>query len=208
MGNSNSGRPRERPYLGLFLWLDVSTVAGIQQGCWAVLQWRCGASVSVYGTASGIELRFSYDGAPMFQSVPVDRLPCNFGGTRPMLRCPHCYRRCRRLYMYRREFVCRTCTRARYWTQTCSPDTRMTYRIRKLQARLAPDDDPNDYVIDGIPRRPRGMRRATYRRLVDRLERVNDKRDAYLNLGILRALVRLERFAPDDELTDLLKSLT
>lgn len=208
MGNWNSGRPRIRPYLGLFQWFDVSKVAHLRDGDRVLITWNSGATIGVHGIAGGIELHFTCDGEPIFQSVPVDRLPCNFGGTRPMLRCPHCYRRRRRLYLCRRQFVCRTCTRARYWTQTCSVDARLTLRIRQLQKRLAPDDDPNDYVIDWVPRRPRGMRRATYRRVVCQLESLVDKRDAYLEPGMLRALARIARLAQDDELADMLSRRT
>jgi hypothetical protein len=30
----------------------------------------------------------------------------------------------------------------------------MAHRIRKLQARLAPDDDPDDYVLEWVPDPP------------------------------------------------------
>ncbi len=135
-------------------------------------------------------------------SVPVDRLKCHFGGTRPQLRCPRCDGQCRKLYLYGAWFVCRLCTRARHWTQTASPDARMAYRIRRLQARLAPDVDVHDYVLDWVPDRPRGMRRATYRRIVERLERLHDKHDAYLEPGLLRSMAR---FMSDDLLDELLK---
>jgi hypothetical protein len=160
--------------------------------------------VSVYGTRGGIEVRFcgTTRSAP---AVAVERLPCHFGGTRPLLRCPRCDRRCRKLYLYGSRFVCRVCTRARYWTQTASPDVRMAHRIRKLQARLAPDDDPDDYVLEWVPDRPQGMRRATYGRLVDRLEQVNDKRDAYLEPGLLRSMAR---WMTDDALAAFLKAPT
>ena len=49
------------------------------------------------------------------------------------------------------------------------------------------------------------MRRATYRRLVDRLERVREKRDEYLEPALLRLIARL---MPDNELAALLKGPT
>ena len=204
MGNWNSGRPRERPHLGMYLWFAVSDVAGLRDGDWTVLRWRSGSSMGVYGTAGGVELRFTLDGQEVRQLVEVDRLPCHFGGTRPLLRCPRCYSRCRKLYLCRSRFVCRTCTRARYWTQTCSPDARVAHRIRRLQERVAAGVDVDDFVIDWIPDRPKGMRRATYRRLVDRLELLNDKYDACLEPGLLRLLLRLRGI--DDELAEHLRS--
>ena len=205
MGGSNSGRPRVRPYLGMFLRLGVSNVADIPEGGWRSLSWSSGANIGVYGTNEGVELRFTRNGEDTCQPVPVTRLPCHFGGTRPMLRCPRCYRRCRSLYLYRTRFICRTCTRAPYWTQTASPDARLTKRIRHLQARLAPDECPDDYVVDWVPDRPKGMRRRTYERLVDRLLTVVDKRNAYLEPGLLRVLARC---MTQGELDDLLKDQT
>jgi hypothetical protein len=78
----------------------------------------------------------------------------------------------------------------------------MARRIRRLQKRLAPDEDPNDYVVEWVPDRPKGMRRATYRRLVQRLEQLVDKRDAYLEPGLLRLFARL---LPSERLDKLLK---
>lgn len=202
MGNSNSGCPRIRPYLGLFSSFSVADVATLREGDRAILQWSSGATVSVYGTRDGIEVRFRRDGYDVRLAVAVERLPCHFGGSRPLLRCPPCGRRCRRLYLRGRGFVCRVCTGARYWTQTASPDARMAHRIRKLQGRLAPGDDPDDYVIDWVPDRPRGMRRATYRRLVERLACVNDKRDTYLEPAMMRLLAR---WMTDEELAAFLE---
>ena len=189
----------------MFLSFAVSDVADLRDGVWTILRWSSGANVGVYGARYGIEVRFCRDDDEVRLPVIVDRLPCHFGGTRPLLRCPCCDRRCRKLYLYGSRFMCRTCTRAPYWTQTASPDARMAQRVRRLQKRLAPDDDPDDYMLDWVPDRPRGMRRATYRRLVGRLERVNDSRDAYLEPGLLRLLARL---MPDDEIADLLKGRT
>ena len=205
MGNGNSGRPRIRRHLGEFLWFDVSHVAHLGDGDWTVLRWRSGATVGLYGTRSGVEIRFHRGDSEVRLSVIVRRLPCHFGGTRPLLRCPRCERRCRKVYLCGSWFVCRLCTHARYWTQTASPHSRLAHRIRRLQARLAPEDDPDDYVLQWIPDRPRGMRRATYRGLVERLERVRVKRDAYLEPGLLRVLARL---APDDELAEWLGEMS
>lgn len=81
----------------------------------------------------------------------------------------------------------------------------MAHRIRKLQAKLAPDVDVDDYVLCRVPDRPKGMRQASYRRLADRLEMVYEKYDAYLEQGLWRPLAQL---APDDELDDLFKGPT
>jgi hypothetical protein len=70
---------------------------------------------------------------------------------------------------------------------------------------LAPDEDVDDYVIDWVPNRPKGMRRSTYARLVERLEHANDRRDAYLEPGLIRLLTRC---MTQEQLDDLLKDPT
>ena len=55
--------------------------------------------------------------------------------------------------LYGSRFVCRLCTRVHHWTQTASPDARLAQRIRRLQERLAPEVDVDDFVIDLIPGR-------------------------------------------------------
>jgi hypothetical protein len=189
----------------MFLHLGVSNVAGIPAGGWRSITWESGSNIGVYGTNEGVELRFTHNADDIRQSVSVVQLPCHFGGTRPMLRCPRCYRRCRSLYLYGARFICRTCTRARYWTQTASTDARLTKCIRHLQARLAPDEDVDDYVVDWVPDRPKGMRRHTYAKLVERLEHANDRRDAYLEPGLIRLLAR---YMTQEQLDDLLKDPT
>lgn len=190
MGGSNSGRARIRPHLGMFLRLNARNVADVPKGTTVILMWSGSATVAVKGAGHGVELHFAKDGEPVTQFVFVDRVPCHFGGARPVLCCPKCWRHCRSLYLYGWRFICRLCTRARYWTQTASPDARMARRIRQIQGRLAPDDDPDDYTIDWLPARPKGMRRRTYERLAEKMVAVVDKRDAYLEPGLLRLLAR------------------
>lgn len=70
----------------------------------------------------------------------------------------------------------------------------MAHAVRKIQQRLAPDVDVDDYVLEWMPRRPRGMRKATYRRLVDKAWRLIEKRDDYLEPQLLRVLTRCMKF--------------
>jgi len=191
MGGSNSGRSRLRPYLGMFLRIGVPSIGKIHEGEHGTLAWQSGSSVGYLGASHGVELHYTRDGESHRHFVFVDRQPCHFGGSRAVLRCPLCNRHCRWLYFYGRRVICRICTRARYWTQTAGPDSRMAYGIRKVQRLLAPAEDADDYLLEWVPRRPPGMRRATYRRLVDRALRLVEKRDEYLEPGLLRLFTRL-----------------
>lgn len=191
MGGSNSGRSRERPHLGIYLTFDVRCIARLEQGCRTLLQWNSGSHIGVLGCGHGVELQFLANGDPVTQLVFVDRLPCHFGGTRAMMCCPTCGRRCRRLYLSGRRFVCRICTRSKYWTQSVSPDSRMVERVHRIQQRLAPDQDVSNYGLEWVPRRPKGMRQRTNDAWVQRLWTAIEKRDSYLGPLTLRMIERL-----------------
>lgn len=191
MGGNGSGRYRIRPYLGQLLRVGVNEFRQATEGARYVLSWSSGSTINVAAESSGFRLSFAIDGQPVTQYLRTEQLPCNYGGHRALIVCPRCNRRARYLYLRWRQFMCRPCTRVRYWTQTASPDARMVYGIRRLQKRLAPEIDPDDYVIDYIPKRPPGMRRRTYQRLKQRALALIDARDAYLEPGLLRLIARL-----------------
>lgn len=91
------------------------------------------------------------------------------------------------MYLCGSHFVCRKCTGRGYWSQNKGADSRLCNGIRKLQWRLAPDED--DVDVYWVPWRPRGMRRDTYRRLVERLTKLQQARDdifAVQILGLMR----------------------
>lgn len=194
MGGLGSGRPRTKPYLGMFPRVGVKSVARLEDGNWLMVYLSNGRAGCAYRTPTGADL--VHEGNPVRQSVQIDRLPCHFGGTRPVFRCPNCWRRCCWLYLDGGWFECRRCVGAPYWSQTASPSDRMGMGIRRLQARLAPGQDINRQSMHWIPRRPRGMRRATYRRLAHRLEWLIEQRDGLLLLGIMHWLERMQAIVP------------
>ena len=89
------------------------------------------------------------------QTIDLVWTPCNFGGKRPWLLCPCCFRRCAKLLDYRDHgFRCRRCYGAGYAIENDTPEWRLRRRIEKLEGQLAEDSE-----------RPKGMHDRTYQRL-------------------------------------------
>jgi hypothetical protein len=191
VGGYNSGRYRTRPHLGQLLRLDVFAFRNLEEHWLGSLTWQNGSSVTVTRLAHGLRVSFGVDGEPHTVVAQIVSRPCHFGGTRPLFLCPHCTRPARFIYFKRRRFVCRNCTGLRYWTQSAAPDARMAYGIRRIQRRLAPEIDPDDYVVEYVPNRPSGMRRRTYERLCNRVWALVEARDDYLEPGFVRMLAKL-----------------
>lgn len=88
------------------------------------------------------------------QFVAVVSTPCKYGGNRKWFQCPTCNRRCEVLYLRTSRFACRHCQKIAYTSQSGGPIERLTHKLHKLRAR-----------VEGGKRK--GMRRATYERLMD-----------------------------------------
>ena len=93
----------------------------------------------------------------------------HFGGRREWFECPACARRAR--ILYGPQFACRSCRRLNYpSTRQCSRDRAIT-RAVLLRRRLGGDGS----LLEPFPHRPRGMKRKTWRRLVAKANR-NEQR--------------------------------
>ena len=56
--------------------------------------------------------------------IPIEKQPCNYGGSRYFLHCPKCNRRMRFLYCDKGMFACRKCLKIGYFTQRLRPSIR------------------------------------------------------------------------------------
>jgi hypothetical protein len=113
------------------------------------------------------------------ERVTLARTACPYGGKRPWFNCTRCARQVAVLYLRRGYFACRHCQRVAYSSQSDGVLDRMLRKQAKIEARL--DDDW---------RRPKGMRRQTYERLLDTLEDCAARRDAAFIVAAQRLLGR------------------
>lgn len=195
MGGYGSGRPASRVSIEALRRLDVRELhqhGALTQGrggswCWT----RDGETTASLGyrTEDGC-LRLNYaiypdsdDPEQVQVNIPLERLPCRFGGTRTYFRCPRCYRRCEVLAMASRgrAWGCRRCLRLRYHSQTLAPTYRMQRRADELYARAG------DEFEEGHVTKHKWMRWRTFNRLMDRANRLSEAAD----YGFLCRLRRL-----------------
>ena len=100
--------------------------------------------------------------------IRLSTTPCNYGGTRRWFVCPdHPFgKRVAVLYWGGKHFRCRHCCGLAYTSQREDRKYRALRRLLKLRKRLGitgPSDSP-------VPRKPEGMRKATYARLKQKIE--------------------------------------
>lgn len=147
--------------------------------------WASGASIGMDTSPDAVTLRYRYqkDGAwrEVNQRITVTRTPCHYGGTRPWFTCPRCGRRMAILYLWHVP-VCRSCARLVYPSQSDDATARSWSRTRRILRRLGQADEG----IHTVPRRPKGMRRATFERLWEAWIREEELRDAMLAAFVAR----------------------
>lgn len=93
-----------------------------------------------------------------------------FGGTRPFVICPQCQRRCTHLYVVGKVAICRLCGSLTYQSQRQDRPTRLVARAHRLRKQLARGDR-----VLATPKRPQGMHRRTYERILARIEELEDR---------------------------------
>lgn len=103
------------------------------------------------------------------QRVELLATGCHLGGVRRWFACPCCGRRVALLYLRWGRFACRPCQRVAYASQSEDELGRLWRKQAKIEARLG-----------DTWRRPKGMRRRTYERLMDALQDCEERRDTAL----------------------------
>ena len=106
------------------------------------------------------------------QQIRVSWTRCHFGGARPWLHCPFCEQRVARLFKGFSGYFCRSCCgNPVYESQRRNQKARaylQAYRTRQQLGGARP-------VADPVPERPNGMKRKTYARLCDRIQRLEQQ---------------------------------
>lgn len=178
MGGANSGRYRTRPVLTQLARLDVLTLSSELRSedateltlTWAN-GWRIGLRVERMQMTLAYLVTRGGGVTHVATTVPVRNLACPYGGTRPLLACPRCSRSARFLYLLGSQFVCRRCTRLRYLSQCMAGRSRTTLEIQKIQRRLLGGEVSSGWLPFEVPEdRPKGMRRKTHKRLLQRVD--------------------------------------
>ena len=135
------------------------------------------ASICVESGRDSVTLKYyfrSYGGerSDVRQYVPLDWVPCRFGGERPWFLCHGlqngrcCGRRVPYLYGGGKLFACRHCYRLAYESQQEPARQRGLLKAQKIRERLG----GNASMLDEFPNKPKGMHWRTYDRLQRRYE--------------------------------------
>jgi len=120
-------------------------------------------------------LTFKYNWTPdgqgraqnISEHVPLERTACNYGGSRVWFQCPSCNRRAAILYLVKGHWYCRKSLNVRYASQSMDVMDRMHRRIAKWENKLAEEGE-----------KPKGMHRATYNRIIEKLSDAESRLDA------------------------------
>jgi hypothetical protein len=124
------------------------------------------------------------------EPVPLTWTGCNFGGERPWFLCPgvangvRCGRRVAVLHGLGKYFLCRHCYDLAYESQRESGMYRALHKAQDIRERLGGSAD----MTTPFPKKPKGMRWKTYRRLRDE----HDEAQMIELVGIKEWLDKLE----------------
>ena len=114
--------------------------------------------------------RFNSEGwQDIEETVWFDRTPCHYGGERLWFLCPDCRKRVAVLYGLGPRFLCRHCYRLPYGSQNETFIDRMMRKARRIRQRLQASTD----LTEPVWRKPKGMHRKTFDRLVREEESAN-----------------------------------
>ena len=122
------------------------------------------------GTASKIDVNYSYRGKSYSYSIRLDKTACHFGHYRHWWLCPSCSKRVAVLYCAG-TYVCRHCIGCNYGSQLQQPIDRLFNRADAIRQRLGWQSG----IAHGNGSKPKGMHHSTYERLINEYERLEQK---------------------------------
>lgn len=140
-------------------------------------RWTNGATIDLETTPDAVTLVYRYredagQWRDVNQRIALTRTPCHYGGSRPWFACPRCGRRAAIIYLWNIP-ACRKCARLVYLSQSEDAIARSWGRTYRVMHRLGQGDEG----CHALPRRPKGMRRATFERLREAWWREDEYRD-------------------------------
>ena len=142
-------------------------------------QWSRGgevtANIGVTVGAGSIRLGYAVQGQDASQTIRTTTTPCRYGGARMWFECPCCCGRAVVLFMRSGRFACRQCQKVSYSSQSGSAHDRGNVQYHQLAAIIKAG-------------KPKWQRWATFERLEDRFERVNEQ----VNRSLMTLIQRLQ----------------
>ncbi len=207
MGGILSGRHPQRCLVESSFTLDMSnlrregTIApGVHH--WRTVTWKRSETGEVCGTItcevntiepddSFLRLTYSVNGDAQDYRVRLSVTPCRFGGVRWWFHCPHTGRRVSKLYLPpgARRFLSRFAYRLAYRSERGGPMDRSHWRQGRIYSRLGAE-----YRVfeQPPPRRPKGMHKRTYARLLRKLGAAQGYHECIFDAGAARLLAKLD----------------
>ena len=122
-----------------------------------------------------IRLTYSVNGQDASQTIRLTATPCRYGGSRQWFECPVCRGRAAVLFMRAGRFACRQCQKVSYTSQSGSKSERGHAQYHQLHALIEAG-------------KPKWQRWATFNKLEDRFERVNEQ----VNRSLMTLIQRLQ----------------
>ena len=182
-----AGRPASHLKTGAAIRLgvrDLQRDGAFKHGAATVaVTWANGATIRAHIAGDSVTLEYRFKFAEGWRDisrrVTIDRTPCHYGGARLWFRCPRCQGRTASLYL-RGWPGCRKCSRLVYASQSDDALARSWRRTHKLEKQLSGGTGQWNY------RRPKGMRLATYERLMEALWHEEEVREGELALFAAR----------------------
>jgi hypothetical protein len=158
------------------IWRKLGYLVNGKSFAW---QWSRGdevtANIGVLVSVGSIRLGYTVQGQDASQIIRTTTTLCRYGGTRTWFECPVCCARAAVLFMRAGRFACRQCQKVSYSSQSGSAHDRANTRYHQLAA-----------IIEAG--KPKWQRWATFERLEDRFERVNEQ----VNRSLMKLIQRLQ----------------
>ena len=153
-------------------------------------------SIGVLMQTDGLRLTYAltaHDGTTIGvdELVPFAYTATKFGGQRQWLTCIKCGRYCRTIYGGR-YFRCRQCHRLKYASPSENSAKRALLRADRVANRLHDVWGGKTKAEYDFPPKPKRMRWATYQRLLDQYDELQNR----WGIGMMNMIGRFSRFRP------------
>ena len=180
MGGYGSGRRSDKPKIEECNSIDANQLN--RDGCFKIgwngtMAWsRNGkkfSSIRMRATADYLHIDCSSkQQGSLIQPIPIEHLPCRFGGSRAYFRCK-CSKRVVKLYSVGKHFRCRYCYRFPYSSKNESHWDRALRQRNKQRRRLNGNIGLEAYMAQ----KPKGMWWRTFLRLQERAYEAEQRSD-------------------------------